>query len=70
MPPEADGRSGGLLLTLIGVWTLANVLGVWGLYWDTSWPYAIIIVGLAMVFKALFERSKTSSVKETADDPS
>ena len=40
-------RSGGLVLTVVGVWLLLNTLGILGLDWSESWPLLLILIGVA-----------------------
>jgi len=43
----------GIFLLLLGIWLQINVLGLWGLDWDDSWPLLIIFIGASFVFDAL-----------------
>lgn len=50
------GRLKALWPLAIGLWLLANTLGIGGLYWDNSWPLALVIIGLLMVVRAIAEQ--------------
>lgn len=49
--PRHGRRS--IFLLLLGVWLQINVLGLWNLDWDDSWPLLIIFIGASFVFDAL-----------------
>ncbi|MGD8330582.1 MAG: DUF5668 domain-containing protein [Acidobacteriota bacterium] len=52
--PRHGRRS--IFLLLLGIWLQINVLDLWDLDWDDSWPLLIIFIGASFVFDALFNR--------------
>lgn len=48
---------GGLFLVLIGLWLFACELHWWDFTYRSTWPVAVVIVGLTMVLRSVLERS-------------
>lgn len=49
--PSAKEFVGGLWSVVIGVWLFANFEHMFGMYFDTSWPFLIIAWGVIMILK-------------------
>jgi len=49
------GRGSGLWLMGLGGWMLVSSLGLFGFGWHNSWPLLIILVGLSVVLRSVFE---------------
>jgi hypothetical protein len=56
-PDEKHDRASGLTWVLLGLWLLANFLGLFGLRFRSSWPLLLIIFGLEIVVRSLTGRS-------------
>jgi hypothetical protein len=52
---SAEGVASGFGLALFGLWFLVTVNGWFGFDWSSSWPLALVAVGLSMVTRALLE---------------
>lgn len=50
---SADDVGSGVTMVLMGFWFFANQFEWYGLHWRTSWPLALVAVGLGMVAKAV-----------------
>jgi len=50
---SADDVGSGTTMVLMGFWFFANQFEWYGLRWRTSWPLALVAVGLGMVAKAV-----------------
>lgn len=49
--PTAKDFMSGLWSVIIGVWLLANFEHMFGMYFDTSWPFLIIAWGVTLIIK-------------------
>ncbi len=56
------GRGSGLWLVGLGCWMLVSSLGLFGFGWHNSWPLLIILVGLSVVLRSMFEGREPSEV--------
>lgn len=52
---SAEQVASGFGLALFGVWFMITVNGWFGFDWNTSWPLALVAIGLSMVTRSLLE---------------
>jgi Domain of unknown function (DUF5668) len=68
-PRDASEVGGGVTMILIALWLLANYNEWWGLTWRTSWPIALVAVGMGMVVRAVASGVMRDRTDPTSFDP-
>lgn len=65
--PSAADFTAGLWLTFIGVWLFANFEHMFGLTFNNSWPYLLIVWGITLILRPFIR--ERFAVNPPAEEP-
>ncbi|MFL6709424.1 MAG: LiaF transmembrane domain-containing protein [Massilia sp.] len=64
--PTADEFTEGLWWLIIGGWLFGNLEHIFGMHFESSWPYLIIAWGLTLILKPLMRQRLADNERKAA----